>query len=85
MHYVVMFVVGLIVGVLARFFYPGAVHMSLIASAILGIAGSFLAGFAGRALHPATRDQPFHPAGFVYSIVGAIVLIFVGRMLGIIG
>lgn len=84
MHIVVMIVVGLIVGILARFFYPGAVHMGLIASALLGIAGSFLAGLAGRALHPSTRDQPFHPAGFIYSIIGAIVLIFVGRMLGII-
>ena len=84
MHIVVMIVVGLIVGILARFFYPGAVHMGLIASALLGIAGSFLAGFAGRALQPSTRDQPFHPAGFIYSIIGAIVLIFVGRMLGII-
>ena len=84
MHYVVMIIVGLIVGILARFFYPGAVHMG-IASALLGIAGSFLAGFALRALHPATRDQPLHPAGFLASIVGAVVLIFVGRLLGIIG
>lgn len=84
MHIIVMLVVGAIVGILARFFYPGAVHMGLIASALLGIAGSFLAGFAGRALHPATRDQPFHPAGFVYSIIGAIVLIFIGRALHII-
>ena len=85
MDYVVMIIVGLIVGILARFFYPGAVHMGLIASALLGIAGSFLAGFALRALHPATRDQPLHPAGFLASIVGAVVLIFVGRLLGIIG
>jgi len=84
MHIVVMLVVGLIVGILARFFYPGAVHMGLIASALLGIAGAFLAGFAGRALRPATRDQPFHPAGFVYSIIGAMVLIFLGRVLHII-
>jgi uncharacterized membrane protein YeaQ/YmgE (transglycosylase-associated protein family) len=84
MQYVVMIVVGLIVGILARFFYPGAVHMGLIASAVLGIAGSFLAGFVGRMLHPATRDQPFHPAGFIYSIIGAIVLIFIARLLHII-
>lgn len=79
MRYVVMLVIGLIVGILARFFYPGAIHMSLIASAILGIAGSFLAGLVGRALHPATRSQPFHPAGFVYSIIGAMILIFLAR------
>ena len=36
MHYVVMIVTGLIVGILARFLYPGAVHMGLIASALLG-------------------------------------------------
>jgi len=84
MQYVVMIVVGLIVGILARFFYPGAVHMGLIASAVLGIAGSFLAGFVGRMLHPSTRDQPFHPAGFIYSIIGAIVLIFVARLLHVI-
>ena len=84
MQYVVMIIVGLIVGILARFFYPGAVHMGLIASALLGIAGAFLAGLVGRALHPATRDQPLHPAGFIYSIIGAMVLIFVGRMTGII-
>lgn len=85
MHIVVMIVVGLIVGVLARFFYPGAVHMGLIATALLGIAGSFLAGFAGRAMQPSTRDQPFHPAGFLYSLIGAIVLIFLARTLHLIG
>ena len=85
MHIVVMVIVGLIVGVLARFFYPGAVHMSIIATALLGIAGAFVAGFAGRALQPSMRDQPMHPAGFLYSLIGAIVLIFLGRLLGIIG
>lgn len=84
MHIIVMLVVGLIVGILARFFYPGAVHMGLLASALLGIAGAILAGFVGRALHPATREQPFHPAGFIYAIIGAMVLIFVGRLLHIV-
>ena len=84
MHIIVMLVTGLIVGILARFFYPGAVHMGLIASALLGIAGAFAAGFIGRALHPASRDQPFHPAGFIYSILGAMVLIFLARTLHII-
>ena len=85
MHIVVMIIVGLIVGVLARFFYPGAVHMGLVATALLGIAGSILAGFAGRAMQPSTRDQPFHPAGFLYSLIGAIVLIFIARTLHLIG
>ena len=61
MHYVVMIVTGLIVGILARFLYPGAVHMGLIASALLGIAGAFLAGLVGRALHPATTGPAVSP------------------------
>ena len=43
MHYVRMLIVGLIVGILARFLYPGAVHMGLLMSALLGIMGSLLA------------------------------------------
>jgi uncharacterized membrane protein YeaQ/YmgE (transglycosylase-associated protein family) len=74
-----MLIVGLFVGVLARFFYPGAVHLGLLASAILGVAGSFVAGLVAQMAHPATARQPFHPAGFVYSILGAMLLIFLAR------
>jgi uncharacterized membrane protein YeaQ/YmgE (transglycosylase-associated protein family) len=74
-----MLIVGLIVGILARFFYPGAVPLGLLTSAILGIAGSFLAGLIAQLLHPASTQEPLHPAGFVYSILGAMVLIFVAR------
>lgn len=71
-------ITGLIVGILARFFYPGPVAMGWLTTILLGIGGSFLAGFAvhrGRA--------GLHRAGFLASIVGAIVLIFVGRLLNI--
>jgi uncharacterized membrane protein YeaQ/YmgE (transglycosylase-associated protein family) len=81
MHYVRMFIVGLVVGILARLFYPGAVHMGLLSSAILGIAGSYVAGFIGQVLHPKASSQPFHPAGILYSIAGAMILIFIGRAL----
>jgi uncharacterized membrane protein YeaQ/YmgE (transglycosylase-associated protein family) len=79
-----MLFVGLIVGILAKFFYPGAVHLGLIASALLGIAGSYLAGLIGRALHPSTQSQPLHPAGFFYSILGAMLLIFLARTLHLV-
>ena len=79
MHYVRMLVVGLIVGILARFFYPGAVPLGLLASAILGIAGSFLAGLIGQLLQPAMAREPLHPAGFIYSIPGSMLLIFLAR------
>ncbi len=79
MQYVVMAITGLIVGIIARFVYPGAVPLGLIASTLLGLAGSFLAGFIGRMLHKGSNDQPFHPAGFVYSVLGALILIFIAR------
>ncbi|HYD04732.1 MAG TPA: GlsB/YeaQ/YmgE family stress response membrane protein [Reyranella sp.] len=68
---------GLIVGVLARFFYPGAVDMGWLWTIGLGIAGSLLAGLIvnrGRA--------GFSGAGWIASILGAMVLIFLGRTLG---
>ena len=73
-----MIVVGLIVGILARFFYPGAVHMSMIMTIVLGIVGSFVAGFIGMMLHRESGEG-FHPAGFIYSLLGAILLIFLAR------
>lgn len=69
---------GLIIGVLARFIYPGAVNMSWIATILLGIGGSLIAGLVtsrGRA--------DFNRAGCLASVIGAVVLIFVGRLLGI--
>lgn len=73
-----MIVVGLVVGILARFFYPGAVHMSIVMTIVLGIIGAFVAGLIGTMLHRES-GEPFHPAGFVYSVVGAILVIFLAR------
>lgn len=81
MKYVSMAAVGLIVGILARYIYPGAVEMGLVKSAILGVAGSFLAGFVGSMLDKEPGTQ-LKPAGFVWSILGAVVLIFAARQLG---
>ncbi len=76
-----MAVVGLIVGILARFFYPGAVHLNWLWSIVLGIAGSFVAGLVVQLTSGSAGAKPFHPAGFIASVLGAMVLIFVGRLL----
>lgn len=69
---------GLVIGVLARYFYPGAVPMGWIATIVLGVAGSLIAGLV------TTRgSSEFQRAGCLASIVGAVVLIFLGRMLHI--
>lgn len=82
MKYVSMIVVGLVVGILARYIYPGEVQMGLVLSAVLGVVGSFLAGFVGSMLDKEPGTQ-LKPAGFVYSILGAIAVIFVARMAGV--
>lgn len=66
--------VGLIVGALARFLLPGKQAMGWIMTILLGIGGSLLAGYLGQALGWYAVGQP---AGWIASIVGAMVLVFV--------
>jgi uncharacterized membrane protein YeaQ/YmgE (transglycosylase-associated protein family) len=68
---------GLFIGALARFFYPGQVQMGWLMTILLGVAGSLLAGLVTN-----RGRRGFQPAGCLASIVGAIALIFLGRMLG---
>jgi uncharacterized membrane protein YeaQ/YmgE (transglycosylase-associated protein family) len=73
---------GLVIGLLARFFYPGPVNMGWIGTILLGIAGSLLAGLIVSATRPGGVRGGFHRAGCLASIIGAIVLIFIGRYFG---
>ena len=67
-------VLGLIVGAIARFLLPGEQKMGWILTCVLGIAGSFLAGFVGQALG---WYQVGQAAGWIASVVGAVVLLWV--------
>ena len=68
-------IVGFIVGVLARFFYPGAVPMGFLLTVALGIGGS-LVGALISSLIWKTPDGKFHPAGWIMSIIGALILLW---------
>jgi uncharacterized membrane protein YeaQ/YmgE (transglycosylase-associated protein family) len=65
-------IVGLIVGVIAKAVMPGADPGGVIVTILLGIGGALLGGSIGRALGFYTVDQP---AGWLMSIVGAIVIL----------
>ncbi len=67
-------VVGLVVAVLAHWYYAGAVD--IFTTTLLGIAGSILGGFLSGLIWKAP-DGNFHPAGWALSIVGAVMLIWV--------
>jgi uncharacterized membrane protein YeaQ/YmgE (transglycosylase-associated protein family) len=66
-------IVGLIVGAIARFIMPGEQKMGWIMTILLGVGGSFVAGFVGQALGWYQAGQG---AGWIGSIVGALVLLF---------
>jgi uncharacterized membrane protein YeaQ/YmgE (transglycosylase-associated protein family) len=64
----------LVVGLIARAVKPGDDSMGLIMTIILGIAGSLIAGYIGHALG---WYQPGQPAGWIASVIGAIVLLII--------
>ena len=70
-----MVVVGFVVGVLARWFYPGPVPMSWWLTALLGIGGSVVGGLIGSVMFR-SPDGRFHPAGWILSILGALLLLW---------
>jgi uncharacterized membrane protein YeaQ/YmgE (transglycosylase-associated protein family) len=67
-------VVGFIVGLLARALKPGDDKLGIIMTTLLGIAGAFLARYAGAAMG---LYAPEEPAGWIASVLGAIVLLIV--------
>lgn len=67
-------VVGFIVGLIARAIKPGDDKLGLIMTTLLGIAGAFLARYAGAAMG---WYQPEQPAGWIASVVGAMVLLVI--------
>ena len=70
-----LIIVGFIVGVLARYFYPGAVSMGFWMTTLLGIGGSLVGGIVGGLLWK-SADGRFHRAGWIMSILGAMALIW---------
>lgn len=76
-------VIGFLSGLLARFFYPGAVEMGWITTTLLGIGGSFAGGFIGGMFTKEKDMLKPNPAGFVMSVIGAMALIFVARLVGL--
>ena len=78
MHLLWMIVVGLIVGALAKLIMPGHDPGGVIVTILLGIGGSVLAGLLGRAVGWYRAGEP---AGFIASIIGAIIILAIYRLI----
>lgn len=70
-------VIGLIVGAVAKLLMPGRDPGGVIITSLLGIAGSLIATFIGQALGWYQHGQA---AGFIMSVLGAILLLSIYRM-----
>jgi len=77
MYVIWMLVVGLGVGAAARMISPGLDRGGFIITMLLGVSGSFLAGFIGRGF--GWYEGPSEGPGFLASILGAIAFIFLYR------
>ncbi len=72
---ILMFILfGLIVGFLARAIMPGRQSMGFVATALVGIAGSFIGGIIGNAISGAPILD-LHSSGFIGSIIGALIVL----------
>jgi uncharacterized membrane protein YeaQ/YmgE (transglycosylase-associated protein family) len=71
------FAVGLVVGFIARMLKPGNDQIGWIMTGLLGIAGSFLAQFAGTALGLYKQGDA---VGWIASVIGAVVLLVIYGM-----
>jgi uncharacterized membrane protein YeaQ/YmgE (transglycosylase-associated protein family) len=65
---------GLIVGAIARLLVPGRQPIGIGMTIVLGIVGSLLGGLATWLFWP---DQPYHPAGFLGAVIGAVIVLAV--------
>jgi uncharacterized membrane protein YeaQ/YmgE (transglycosylase-associated protein family) len=77
-HILWSIIVGFIVGAIS-----GAImhtHLGFIGTTLLGIAGSIVGGLIARLFSRPPEGSKFHPAGFIMSIIGAVVLVFLVKM-----
>ena len=75
-----LLIVGVVAGFLARFLVPGPDPMSVGATIVLGVVGSFIGGFLGYVLFGVDFDEGgIQAAGIFGSIVGAVIALLIYR------
>ncbi len=69
--------IGFVVGIIAKFLMPGRDPAGFFITAIIGIVGSIIATYLGRFMG---LYQPGESAGFIAAVIGAIILLFLYRL-----
>jgi uncharacterized membrane protein YeaQ/YmgE (transglycosylase-associated protein family) len=80
---IILLIVGLIAGAIARLVVPGRDKMGLLATAGLGVLGSFVGGFLENLVFFHTMSLfALHPTGIIGSIIGSIIVLLLSRLFG---
>ena len=81
LHIIWSIIVGALIGWIAEVVLPGHQQLGFWKCALLGIAGSVIGGLIGRIFSKPAPGSSFHPAGFIMSIICAILLLVIwGKM-----
>lgn len=76
-------IIGLITGAISLWLYPGDQNAGWIATIVVGILGSFVGGFIGGLFTKEKDLMKPTPSGFLMSIIGGLVLVFIAKRLGL--
>jgi uncharacterized membrane protein YeaQ/YmgE (transglycosylase-associated protein family) len=80
-YIVILIVVGLIAGAIARLLVPGRDPIGVLGTILLGIAGSFVGGFLWNLIeYHRIAPHHYHTVGIIGSIIGAIILLLLMRI-----
>jgi len=71
-------IIGFLVGLVAKFLMPGRDPGGFIITILLGIVGAFVASYLGQSLG---WYQPGEPAGFIGAVIGAMIVLFIYRLI----
>jgi uncharacterized membrane protein YeaQ/YmgE (transglycosylase-associated protein family) len=83
LHILWYIIIGFIAGFIAERvggFHTGHWYLTVL----LGIIGSIVGGLLARLFSKPADGAPFHPAGLILSIIGAIIVVFLGKAVGIL-
>ncbi len=78
LHILWSIIVGFIVGWIAKSIMH--IHLGFVLTALLGIIGSIIGGLIARLWSKPAEGSAFHPGGIIMSVIGALILLFIVRL-----
>jgi uncharacterized membrane protein YeaQ/YmgE (transglycosylase-associated protein family) len=80
---IILLIVGLIAGAIARLLVPGRDSIGFLRTVGLGVVGSFVGGFLQNLIYLHTLSiTSLHPTGLIGSIIGSIIILLISRIFG---